>query len=484
MKSKIALLALVSGLSLLFYTFYVKQLNESKLMSVYLAAQEQNLEAGWNKQWQQRVVDYLNQTQEVVPGYHLTVDRRGKLIGSAFFPAHSESSADWSRFEQLNNVDQKSFLLKQLMKQGSWDRAIAVRKWWQLYQQAPDGLLSPYEQTLIWPEAKTAFDLLFKQLAQRSDYTGVGKQFVLDEVLLKANEIGEVTLFIPKGEYLTTHLLPEFNALNHLGNSKLKQNPLFLQLDETALFDFDSDFRLLYSIAGIFLCLLALTLYLLELTRQKQQVDKKITFLNQLVHEIKTPLTGMKLNLELLQKYGHDEELLRALIQSSDRLHNLFSDIVLINNPNSEANPILLSAKSFEGFIRQLVDEFDGAITLDFQCRQSVYLETQRLAVVLRNLYKNAVRYGQRGHCSVIFRQGKLQISVTDEGPGVAKSDATHIFSEFFRASSAKQSSPDGLGIGLTIVKKLVTQIGGDIMLANPGKPNATFILTLEIPNE
>ncbi|NQZ09913.1 MAG: HAMP domain-containing histidine kinase [Algicola sp.] len=483
MKSKFVLAALLLGLSLLFYSFYVTQRIETQMMSVYLSAQKENLAAGWNQQWQQTIVNHLNQTADV-PGYRLIVDRRGQLLGPAFYPSQDKALADWSRFEQLSQDDKKQFLEQQLTEPDSWNRASAVKKWWQLYDKQPNGSLSPYEQTLIYPEAKMAYALMFSQLRERTDYTTVDEQYQLDKVLLKVTANGEVIVFLPHSDYLKQHLLPRFTVLNRLGNSTLQTNPLYLSLDDKALFSFGSSQELLFSFSGLLLVLSALGIYLFDLKTQKQQVDKKLSFLNQLVHEIKTPLTGMRLNLELLQKYGHDQELLDAVIQGGDRLHSFFADIVLINSPQGINNPVSLSAEQWADFLSVMAQEFDGAITIDNQVQQAVFVDIQRLGIVLRNLLKNAVRYGQRGHCTISCTQQTLSFMVIDEGTGVGKSDAEHIFDEFFRAADAKQLSPDGLGIGLSIVKKLVGQMGGDIRLTNPGQPKATFILTLEMADE
>ncbi len=483
MKSKFVLATLLLGLSLLFYSFYVTQRIETQMMSVYLSAQKDNLAAGWDQQWQQTIVNHLNETADV-PGYRLLADRRGQLLGPEFYPKQDEPLADWSGFEQLSIDDKKQFLERLLTQTGSWNRASAVKRWWQLYSKSPNGELSPYEQTLIFPEAKMAYALMFSQLRERTDYTTIDEQYQLDKVFLSVTPNAEVMVFLPHSDYLKQHLLPRFTVLNRLGNSTLQANPLYLSLDDNALFSFGSSQELLFSFSGLLLVLSALGVYLFDLKTQKSQVDKKLSFLNQLVHEIKTPLTGMRLNLELLQKYGHDQELLDAVIQGGDRLHSFFADIVLINSGQGTNNPVCLSADQWSDFLNALVQEFDGAITIDNQAQQAVFVDIQRLGIVLRNLLKNAVRYGERGHCVICCEKNTLSFKVTDEGAGIAKADAEQIFTEFYRAPNAKQLSPDGLGIGLSIVKKLVDQMGGDIRLNNPGQAKATFTLTLEMADE
>jgi signal transduction histidine kinase len=101
------------------------------------------------------------------------------------------------------------------------------------------------------------------------------------------------------------------------------------------------------------------------------------------------------------------------------------------------------------------------------------------------NLTDNAVKYSHaNGHVRIGWREsddGKIRISVADEGVGISPDELKHIFEPFWRSSDAYIARPDGVGLGLMVTKQLVAQIGGTIAVEST--PGLGTEFTIEIPD-
>ncbi|MBC8793548.1 MAG: hypothetical protein C6Y20_18285 [Tagaea sp. CACIAM 22H2] len=117
--------------------------------------------------------------------------------------------------------------------------------------------------------------------------------------------------------------------------------------------------------------------------------------------------------------------------------------------------------------------------------RRVLYADKRVLRQILLNLTDNAVKYSQaNGHVRIGWREtddGKIRISVADEGVGIAPDELSHIFEPFWRSSDAYIARPDGVGLGLMVTKQLVTQIGGTIAVESTLGRGTEF--TIEIPD-
>ncbi len=482
MKQKISLITFILGLVLVIFSFTLRESYEKEMYQLYIDQQKDNLVKGWTKSWQDYLIQNYNQSSDS-NAITIKVDRNGKMIDKNFFPSKAKSDGDWKPFTALSQIEQKKFLESQLIKNGSWDKALAVKRLHSLDSNYQFKQLSLYESTLIDQNKKKSVSLIFEQLKNKTDFSNIENNYTFDHVLMIADKDGVISLSVPSLNYLTNKMFPAFRNDANVTEIELVSNPFQIQIKQGFNpFKFNSVREKTLMGIGFVLLFLAVGLYLLELKNKRLEVLKKVSFLNQLVHEVKTPITGIRLNSELLLKHGHDDELITALMKSSKRLNDFFEDIVLINKSDKSINIATLNDSDFHCYIDEIVSEFKNKIVISKSIQQSVNIDKGRLRVVLRNLLKNAIRYGKRGTLKIELIDNHLVFQVQDEGPGIDLQDSGKIFEEFYRSKSAKNTSPDGLGIGLSIVKNLVTQMNGEIELMNPGKENALF--ELRIKNE
>lgn len=480
MKQKIPLISFILGLVLVIFSFALRESYEKEMYQLYINQQKNNLVKGWNKSWQDYLVQNYQQGADS-SAVAIKVDRNGRIIDKNFFPSTSADESDWKKINSLTKSDQKKFLESQLKKHGSWDRAIAIKRLRILDSNYQFRELTVYEKTLIDPNVKASVTLIFEQLKNKTDYSNIENSYTFDHVLMIADKVGIISLSVPSLNYLTKKMFPAFRNDTKVAEIELALNPFKIQIKQGFNpFKFNSIREKALMGIGLVLLLLAVGTYLLELKNKRLEVQKKVSFLNQLVHEVKTPITGIRLNSELLLKHGYDEELIFALMNSSKRLNDFFEDIILINKGDRSLNLETLSTSEFQNYIVEIVSEFKNKIVVSNLILQPVKFDKGRLRIILRNLLKNAVRYGKSGTLKIELIDHSLVFQIQDEGPGIELEDSGKIFEEFYRAKSAKNVSPDGIGIGLSIVKNLVAQMNGEVELKNPGKKNALFEIRIK----
>jgi PAS domain S-box-containing protein len=225
----------------------------------------------------------------------------------------------------------------------------------------------------------------------------------------------------------------------------------------------------------------------------------KSEFLAFMSHEIRTPLNGLLGMARLLGGTHLDErqhEMVRTIVSSGERLLKIASD--LLDLTRVEAGKLSIDRAPFDvaGAVRDVV-----AVFAERAARRAVALEVEvapdvpawvvgdiiRLQQVLTNLVGNAMRFTDHGRVTVKIssaerqRPGQivLRFAVEDTGVGIAADHLPRLFDRFFEAG-ADTSARGGIGLGLLLSKRIVTQMGGTIWVASSPGQGSTF--TFEVP--
>ena len=216
-------------------------------------------------------------------------------------------------------------------------------------------------------------------------------------------------------------------------------------------------------------------------------------------HELKTPLTALREGIALLQ-----EEVVGSLEGSQQEVVDILQDNVMALQRHIESL-LRLNAAAFEARrlcyrplpLRKLLADVVQGRELQIQARQlSVLadapaitrtLDGEKLLVALDNLLSNAIDFSPEG--GVIRLQAEvadniLRIACIDQGPGIAAEDAERIFEPFVQGGRASPTPRQGSGVGLSIVRELMTAMGGRVLLV-PGNWNAKGAnFRIEVPCE
>jgi signal transduction histidine kinase len=248
--------------------------------------------------------------------------------------------------------------------------------------------------------------------------------------------------------------------------------------------------------------ILVFTVFILTLRNMLQQIrlsEMKTDFINNMTHELKTPLSTISVassslgNRTIIEDPQRVEELSGMIKKQNKHLSELIDRILDINIWEKDQVKLKPEHLMLENWTRELVKGFlleqgnkAPEISLDFQLSDEAHLlDEVHMATVLNNLFSNAVRYGNTP-CTINLRLRDrdhcLWINVADNGPGIKKEDLKHLFDKFYRGAEAKERVIKGLGLGLYYVKQIVEAHGGTITVQS--KPGEGTDFQIKIPRE
>ncbi|MFO7637154.1 MAG: HAMP domain-containing sensor histidine kinase [Clostridia bacterium] len=203
---------------------------------------------------------------------------------------------------------------------------------------------------------------------------------------------------------------------------------------------------------------------------------------NDIVHELKTPITALVANLEAINDgiYQADTERIQVLLEQTNRLAkmvNHLSDLALIE---TEKDNIEMSGQNLAELLRHICMVYgpaaeENGIILKQDIREELHISgnRDRLMQIYVNLMSNALKYTDRGGTVTVRlfgADGRVVTEVEDTGVGIDPRDLPFIFERFYRADQSRSTRTGGAGIGLAIVKAIVAAHDGDISIeSQPG---------------
>ncbi len=182
-------------------------------------------------------------------------------------------------------------------------------------------------------------------------------------------------------------------------------------------------------------------------------------------HDLRTPLTALRLRTEFIEDADNREHMQRIL----DELHSMTEGMLsLVRETSREEAPAPTDITALVESICADFADLGADVTLTgAPARQVARIRMGALARALRNLIENAVRYGERARVSMTTAPGGYTITVDDDGPGIASNDLEKVFEPFVRLEESRSQDTGGLGLGLAIARGLVEGEGGTLSLSN-----------------
>jgi NtrC-family two-component system sensor histidine kinase KinB len=231
-----------------------------------------------------------------------------------------------------------------------------------------------------------------------------------------------------------------------------------------------------------------------DVTEQRQQDDLKRGVISTVSHQLKTPLTSMRMAIHLLleEKVGplteKQAELLVAAREDSDRLHDILNNLLDISRIESGRVQMEFRAVSPREMAMEAVESFrtaakDQGVTLDVELPDDlpeVWADTTRINHVFGNLLSNALKYTPAGGKVIVSARAEengVAFSIADTGKGIPSPYIPRIFEQFFRVPD--QGPQTGAGLGLAIVKEIVEAHGGTVSADSIEGKGSTFSFTL-----
>ncbi len=233
-----------------------------------------------------------------------------------------------------------------------------------------------------------------------------------------------------------------------------------------------------------------------NLMEEKRLSNLKTDFINNMTHELKTPLSTITVagrTLEMPQIRSNDEKILetaKMIGKQSVHLNQLINMILEISMWERTQFQLDKKQVKFEELMNEIVGSFKtgcgNCASLDEKYNfngAEVDLDTVYFTTLMNNLLSNAVKYSEKDPVIEIegfTEDNKIFVRVADNGIGISKNDQKHVFDKFYRASTGNIHKYKGLGLGLYYVKKIAEAHGGDVTVSS--KPGKGSIFTVTIP--
>jgi two-component system sensor histidine kinase QseC len=212
------------------------------------------------------------------------------------------------------------------------------------------------------------------------------------------------------------------------------------------------------------------------LSKLDQSLTAERRFSDHAAHQLRTPLAGLKLQLQMLAKADSESErraLIGDLTRSTDRATHLVEQLLraarVSHQPvNLKAVPLYHATASVIAEMASIADEKHLEISLEGHEEANVRADELLTKLMISNLMDNAIKYtpdSGKININVLPQDGMWCLSMSDTGPGISESDREAVFHRFYRADNAVG---DGAGLGLAIVGDIIDRMSGGIALKTP----------------
>jgi len=208
-------------------------------------------------------------------------------------------------------------------------------------------------------------------------------------------------------------------------------------------------------------------------------------FVADAAHELRSPLTSMRTQLEVAQHLGEGGELATDLLADVTRLSTLVEDLLLLARAGSDTNhPPVRESIDVRALLVATANRYVGArVPVSVVEGPAVYANanSEELRRVLANLVDNAVRHARSNVAlSVQAKDRGAELTVLDDGPGIPAEERERVFERFARLDDPRDRDAGGTGLGLAIVLELLRRSHGSISLQdNPSSPGLAAVVHL-----
>jgi PAS domain S-box-containing protein len=236
---------------------------------------------------------------------------------------------------------------------------------------------------------------------------------------------------------------------------------------------------------------------LVDITHQKQVDIAKSEFVALATHQLRTPISAIRWNVELLQKNIQDilnEKQAKYLTKIDDnvqRMVALINDFLNVSKLEMGTFATTEEQINLTEFCNEVIEEFKERIETkqievlrNYQPESLSFTTDPRLLhIMVSNLVSNAVKYVTEGgqvYVQYQLLEGRLQIEIRDTGIGIPVQEQPDLFTKFFRAGNAQTHHTEGTGLGLYVVKQSVEKLGGSITYTSAENEGTVF--TIDLP--
>nr|WP_294923976.1 HAMP domain-containing sensor histidine kinase [uncultured Flavobacterium sp.] len=337
------------------------------------------------------------------------------------------------------------------------------------------------------------------------DFAIVLNKFILYKNAQKADTIFSEKPFIQNKLYGNlTSLNHSFLVRNYVGTTNgTFENQDYRLLTEDSMYVSVIDWEMIILSRMTFILILSLlsiltliTLFVIAikaLIKQKKVSDVKTDFINNITHELKTPLATLGISTKILEQKNirESEENFNAIVNTISRQNNRLQNLIdqVVANSLAE-NEIELQKEKIEAedFLLSIVNDFKitfPKINLknDFKTQKTILiLDKFHLTTAFLNVLENAVKYGSKTiTIKTRIIENQFSISIEDDGIGIEKNKQSLLFDKFYRVQQGNLHNTKGLGLGLYYVDQIIKAHQGSVKVVSDLGHGTQFTILLKI---
>jgi len=224
----------------------------------------------------------------------------------------------------------------------------------------------------------------------------------------------------------------------------------------------------------------------IHLSRQQNHFMLAVT------HELKSPLAGIKLGLETIQKRKltpeQSDTVMQRTLQEADRLNELCTNILVVSQMEGRHYKSLMEDMNFSDFIRResqnFKDRYPQRIIAQIEDDINVSADQLLIQLAFSNLVENALKYSPKEKPVEIIltkEKNRALLKIIDEGKGIPDHLKSNVFKKFYRLEPEETRRTKGTGLGVYLSKKIVKQHKGHIVLQDNTPSGCVFVLSIPI---
>nr|CAM74129.1 ATP-binding region, ATPase-like:Histidine kinase, HAMP region:Histidine kinase A, N-terminal [Magnetospirillum gryphiswaldense MSR-1] len=207
--------------------------------------------------------------------------------------------------------------------------------------------------------------------------------------------------------------------------------------------------------------------------RIRRFVDDRTQMLAAISHDLRTPITRMRLRAEFVED---DEQRAKMLADLEEMEHMIAATLAFARDDatREERKPVDVA-----DLVRDLAED----VGIAYDGPQSLVAPARPLALkrAVANILDNARKYGGDARVNLSCDSGLLTICVDDSGPGIAEADQEKVFAPFIRLETSRNRDTGGTGLGLAVARAAIRAHGGDIILKNRPEGGLRVILSFPV---
>ncbi len=197
--------------------------------------------------------------------------------------------------------------------------------------------------------------------------------------------------------------------------------------------------------------------------RIRRQMETRTAMLSGISHDLRTPLTRMKLQLAMLE----DAAAADALQQDVEEMEHMLQEYIDYIRGEGSEEPTEVDMAAYLELVMITYQRSGEPVDFLVESSASVSLKRRAFKRALDNIIGNALRYGIRCRVTLVASDKYVTIGVEDEGPGIPEEFFEHVFKPFKRLDPSRNTKTGGVGLGLAIARDIIQAHGGDVTLKN-----------------